>query len=291
MRKGFCREGRDATGERVDERSELVLGERAVDVSPTLGEVSVDVVATEDDLERARPTHEPRKALRASPARNDPHGDLRLGEYGLASSGEAHIHRERKLAAAPSRAALDYRDRHLRHRAKPVHHRLKERKLARGWLRLPGKLEDQVDVGVRDEELRIRAVDHHDSHLRVGLDFTAKAIHVCDQRRIEKVDRRVVNRRKSDTLIDANAKSRITLVLHLGDATRPDNPHASSAVSFVGLPLDGQQEAVGNCQETHRPSRDYTEPACLTLSASGSRCHWRLRWPSSWLQHLSAHRT
>src|ERR1035438_2166078 len=72
---------------------------------------------------------------------------------------------------------------------------------------------------MRDKELRVRAVDHRDPHVWVGLDLTAKAIQVYDQRPVEKVDRRMVDRRKHHTALDAKAKRRVTLELHLDDAT------------------------------------------------------------------------
>ena len=49
---------------------------------------------------------------------------------------------------------------------------------------------------MRDEELGVRAVDHDDPHVRIGLDLAAKPVQLDDQRPIDQIDRRVVNRRK-----------------------------------------------------------------------------------------------
>jgi hypothetical protein len=64
---------------------------------------------------------------------------------------------------------------------------------------------------MRDEELGLRAVDHDDPHVWIGLDFAAKPVQLDDQRPIEEIDRRVVNRRTGDTPLDLNTKSSITL--------------------------------------------------------------------------------
>ena len=48
---------------------------------------------------------------------------------------------------------------------------------------------------MRDEELGVRAVDHDDPDVGICLDFAAKPVQLDDQRPIEEIDRRVVNRR------------------------------------------------------------------------------------------------
>ena len=178
-----------------------------------LREVGVDVIAAQDDLERACSTVEVRESLGTSAARDDPHANLRLSKHRLAACREAHVHRERELAAPSARASLNHPDRCLRHRSKSVRHCLEERELGRWWPLLTGQSEDQVHVGMRDEELGVRAVDHDDSDVRIGLDFAAKPVQLDDQRPIEEIDRRVVNRRKGDTPLDPNTKSSITLDL------------------------------------------------------------------------------
>jgi hypothetical protein len=51
----------------------------------------------------------------------------------------------------------------------------------------------------------------NDSHVRIGLDLAAKPVQLDDQRPIEEIDRRVVDRRKGDTPLDLNTNSSITL--------------------------------------------------------------------------------
>ena len=67
-------------------------GRRAVHVAPALGGLGVDVVAAEDDLERAAAADQRRQALRAAAAGDDPDRDLGLGEHRPAERGEAHVH-------------------------------------------------------------------------------------------------------------------------------------------------------------------------------------------------------
>src|SRR5262245_8124360 len=57
--------------------------------------------------------------------------------------------------------------------------------------------EDQLDVRVRDEEIAVGATEDHDAHLRVGCELAPDAIEVVDQREVEQVDRRVVDRERA----------------------------------------------------------------------------------------------
>ena len=65
------------------------------------------------------------------------------------------------------------------------------------------QLEDEAHIRVRNEELRIGAVDDHGAHVRIGLDLAAEAIHLEDQRQVEEIDRRVVDGGARDPIADA----------------------------------------------------------------------------------------
>ena len=75
---------------------------------------------------------------------------------------EAEVERERELAAPATRPALELRDRHLRQRAPPFDEPVEEAELRRVRLRLARQGPDQLEVGVRDEELGIGAAQHDD---------------------------------------------------------------------------------------------------------------------------------
>ena len=66
----------DPSREAVDERVELVVGDRAVDVAVALGGLGVVVLATEDDLERSRASDQPGQALGSSSAGKQAEADL-----------------------------------------------------------------------------------------------------------------------------------------------------------------------------------------------------------------------
>jgi hypothetical protein len=73
---------------------------------------------------------------------------------------------------------------------------------------------------MRDEELGVRAVDHDDPYVAIGLDFAAKPVQLDDQRPIEEIDRRVVNRRAGDTPVDLNMNTKSSITLDLAHLTR-----------------------------------------------------------------------
>src|SRR5262249_54103372 len=77
---GRGREGGDPACEPIDERPELVRRQGPVDVAVPLGELGVEVLAAQDDLERAGASDEAREPLRAAPAREDAHRHLGLTE-------------------------------------------------------------------------------------------------------------------------------------------------------------------------------------------------------------------
>ena len=54
---------------------------------------------------------------------------------------------------------------------------------------------------MRGEELRIGRVEDDDPHRIVGLDFMAEAVELDDEREVEEVDRRMVDRRPGDAAL------------------------------------------------------------------------------------------
>src|SRR6267378_5159304 len=58
-----------ALGEGIDELDELLVGDRAVDVAVPLGELALEVLAADEDLECPGATDEARKPVQRTPTR------------------------------------------------------------------------------------------------------------------------------------------------------------------------------------------------------------------------------
>ena len=156
---------------RVDEGPQLGRRERAVQVAQALGGLGVEVVAAEDQLERAAAAHEARQALRAGAARQDAERDLGLVITVRAARAEAHV-------AATARARCRRRPRVRRSPRSPpsacggsartwrgMGCRRPARRAGRGVDR---EREDRLDVEMRDPEVRVVAAQHDGAHRVVG---------------------------------------------------------------------------------------------------------------------------
>jgi glyoxylase I family protein len=209
-------ERRDARGEGVDERAQLLRGERPVHIAPVCGGLRVDVAASERDLECASSADETGEPLCPAAVGNDADRDLRLGEYRPADRREPHVERERELAPAAARDAFDDRDGRFRHRAEAIDHGLEPTRLRVARRVVGGERLDQRDVGVGGEELGIGGVEDHDPNGLVGLDVLTEAGEVDDEPEVEEVDRRMVDCRPGDALVDADAERLIVVVGHGG---------------------------------------------------------------------------
>ena len=154
----------------------------------------VDVPAPEHHLERSGPPDERGQPLRAATAGDDAERDLGLAEDGSVDVGEAHVHGRHELAATTAHPSLDHGDRGFRHRSESIDHRVEEPefvvRLAPVLAREP---EDQVDVGVGDEELVVGGRQHEHPCVVVVLDCVPEPVELEHQREIEQVDRRMVD--------------------------------------------------------------------------------------------------
>src|SRR5882757_5871199 len=99
-------------GEGIDEFDELLVGDGAVDVAVSLGELAVEVLAGDEDLECPGATNEARQPVQRTPTRGGADPDLELPEDGPLSAGEADVGGERELAARTAGATSDRADRH-----------------------------------------------------------------------------------------------------------------------------------------------------------------------------------
>ena len=148
------------------------------------------------------------------PPGNDAERDLRLRQDGAAERREAHVERQHELAAAAARAALELGDRRLRHRPEAIDHGVEEPELARLRWDVARQPLDQRDVGMRDEEVRVGAVEHHDPHVGVDLELAPEAVHLLDERQVEEVDRRMIDGDEDDATLAADSEALVSFVGH-----------------------------------------------------------------------------
>src|SRR6266481_4593683 len=104
----------DPLRERINELDELRVGNGAVDVPVPLGEFPVEVLATEQDLERPPATDDARQTGRGAAPGHRGEPDLELPQHGPLPTGEADVGGEGELAARTTSPAPQSRDRHLR---------------------------------------------------------------------------------------------------------------------------------------------------------------------------------
>ena len=171
-----------------------------VDVAPRLGGRRVDVVASEDDLQRAGPSDQPGQALGSAAAGNDAERDFRLGQPRPAQRGEAHVEGHREFAAAAAGDALDDGDRRLRHGAEGLPKRMERGDLVVQRGVSGGQLLDQGDVGVRHEEVRIGRIDDDHAHVVVVADLLGEPGELADEVDVQQIDRRVVHGGAADVV-------------------------------------------------------------------------------------------
>ena len=202
---GVRRERGDATREALDERSDLIGRERPVDPSVALRFDGIEVVAPEDHLERATATDQPWKSLRAAATGDDPERHLGLIEHRPSNRCEPHVAAQRQLASSPTDASFDLCDRGLGHGAEGLAHRVECRR-CRGFRKIRRNLKDQRNIEVSNEEVWVRALQHHHSRGVVVAQLLRHPTHVAIEHQIEKVDRPVVDRDPSDSVLNIDAK-------------------------------------------------------------------------------------
>ena len=113
-----------------------------------LGQLGVEVLGAEHDLERPRAAHQAHEVLDAAAARDEAERRFRLGEDRRLAGGEAHVAGQHELAAGGAHAALDLGDRDEAARAQVAEHQC-ERRLAGELGCLGPVLRDLGHVDVR----------------------------------------------------------------------------------------------------------------------------------------------
>jgi hypothetical protein len=102
-------EGGDPARERVDESVQLRIRKRPIDVSVSLGRVTVEVARAEDDFEGAATADQMGKALGTATAGMHANADFGLAQSRVLARREAHVAGENELAAYAPDAASNLR--------------------------------------------------------------------------------------------------------------------------------------------------------------------------------------
>src|SRR5882672_6104584 len=185
-------ETRDPLREGIDEPDELRVWNGAVDVSVPLGEFPVEVLATEQDLERPPATDDARQTGRGAAPWHRGEPDLELSQHRPLPTGESDVCGEGELAARTASPAPESGDRHRPRSAEPDQDvRPVMERSARRRQRVEGGLIGR-DVVVGQEEVRVGAAEDHDGHSIVLLDLGEQRIELDGHHRVDEVDRRVV---------------------------------------------------------------------------------------------------
>src|SRR5579864_872778 len=106
LRRGqrFTVERGQTTGERIDKQVERVIVQRAVHPAIALGDVRIEIVATEHDLKCTRAADQTREPFERPATRDQSDADLGLAEQGALPAGEAHIAGQHELVTDAPRA-------------------------------------------------------------------------------------------------------------------------------------------------------------------------------------------
>src|ERR1700736_1999535 len=96
--------------ERIDKRVEVVIVQSAVHPAIALGDISIEIVAAEDDLKCTRAADQAREPFQRSAARHQSDADLGVAEQGASPAGEAHVAGQHELVTDAACAASNLSD-------------------------------------------------------------------------------------------------------------------------------------------------------------------------------------
>ena len=135
-----------------------VGGNHPIDPAPPFGGGRIDIVTTEDHLERSTPPDQARQPDGPAAAGEDAERDFGLAEHRV-RGGETHVAAQRDLAPSAADTSTDLCDRGFGHRAQLLAHRVEPVELGRQRL-IGGEREDRFDVEVGDEPVGIGRTEH-----------------------------------------------------------------------------------------------------------------------------------
>jgi hypothetical protein len=190
----FDRKRRDAARKPINERTDLVRFEDAVQITPGFRRLGIEVVSCQNDFKRTPATNEARQPLRAGAPRQNAKRHLHLIDDGLAAYTKAHVEACGQFTATPAHAAFDLRDRDLVHGPEALAHLVIEIKLGITLrLGIGRKAQNRAHIEMREEKIRVCALQHDDGQIRIILQFDRKRRQLGVQLERDDVDRRIAD--------------------------------------------------------------------------------------------------
>ena len=160
--------------------------EHRVDEPVALRLLGVHDAAGEDQLLRIPERRRPGHPLRAAPARDEPEVDLRLAD--LRRAGRiAEVARDRELAAAAEREAVDRRDRRFRHRLEQPGSLVSERAPRLRFVN--AEAAHVLDVRPGREGPFAGSRHYDDARIRIVSELAQPVAQLRQRRKIERVER------------------------------------------------------------------------------------------------------
>jgi hypothetical protein len=181
--------------ELVNERVELVVGQRPRDPAPSLGDVRRVILAREDDLQGTIAPNGARQALGPSATRHDRGTHLRLTEERFLQRRVTQVESQSELVPATTGAAADGPDSDKRRRSQ-LDHYVRPRVLSAGVRRR--ELVELREVEVVDEEVGHVAAEHHDPECGIRVELVDDRDQRGDGLADDQVDRWVGERHGGD---------------------------------------------------------------------------------------------
>jgi hypothetical protein len=136
-----------------------------------------------------------------------------MAEDRFANRRETHVHGQRDLAASAPAPSLDFGNGYLGHVSEPLADRLRETKAARmRYYFGSGSNPAQTRVGY--EEIRKRALQHHDPDAFIGLEFPTEFVEFLRQNFVKKIYRRVIDADECDSGIKPEPETFVIRILH-----------------------------------------------------------------------------
>src|SRR5882762_6960138 len=189
-RDGTPVEGGDPARERVHEAVQLGVWKCPVDVSVSFRGVTIEVVRSENDFQRATAADQMGEALGTAATGMQSDTDFGLAESRVLARREAHVAGEDELAAHAPDAASDLRDADHRGLGE-THERIRQDREAGS----PDSCHDvsylagQVKVG--KVEPRIRAFEYYDPQARAGVHPSEQILETFEYGGVYNVERRI----------------------------------------------------------------------------------------------------
>ena len=141
-----------------------------------------------------------------------PNRHLHLIDGRAAANAEAHVECLDQLAATTTHATLDLGDGHLGHRAVALAHLMKGIYRRPLGLAVDREVENRSNIEVRDEEIRIGALEHHDPHRIIVPNRLTEARDLSEKTQGHHIDRGGSHGRHGDAALHLDSKQLVIVV-------------------------------------------------------------------------------